>query len=688
MPGTILGKSMYVIRNHHTGQFDAWNINPDGSITYQATYNLTYAGDPAGVAVWVDPSSDPPEGALFISSEFDPGVELVDAKTMTSLGSAPGAWNLAGIDIDDANRVVYAVERLTNHLYVYDWDPVAKTLTLKGGYPKNLPNCIGAAGIALDDIDGLLYVADAWSSVVRVYDITTLTEVSSFAPSIPPVGIALDRKRGFVYTTAPDGWCAWIPSGYTLLSKYDLSTGIETTVDMGHGGMGIAVDEVTGYIYVTGGCYGDDISIWDSSLNFVYSTGPIGNPAGIAIGNVGYNPLNLAKNDAVVGYGIYIGQTFTYEITCENTDSLFDKTGVTIVDDLPMELDFVSESVDGVSGTGIYDSPSHTVTWYIGTIPAGLAGPLVELTVKVNQNAIPGSTIYNYCTIMSDQGDTSTVIGEDPDDTSQVPSPGTYINPSIPVAFDIKPQSCPNPLNVKNPRTDVRSEDKGSENSFAASDTRPDDPALRAAVLPVAILGAADFNVTDIDVTTVTLEGVTPLRYSYEDVAAPVDDTTNCACTTRGPDGYKDLTLKFDRSEIIAALGEVADGEVVQLTITGNLGDGTPIVGTDCVIILGGRQEVDGAPEDGETPDVALIGNYPNPFNPVTEISFNLPNAMYVQLEIYNIMGQKVATVVDGFLEAGQHTVQWDASSFSSGVYFYRLTAGDLIETKKMMLLK
>jgi hypothetical protein len=146
--------------------------------------------------------------------------------------------------------------------------------------------------------------------------------------------------------------------------------------------------------------------------------------------------------------------------------------------------------------------------------------------------------------------------------------------------------------------------------------------------------------------------------------------------------------LKFDRSEIIAALGEVADGEVVQLTITGNLGDGTPIVGTDCVIILGGRQEVDGAPEDGETPDVALIGNYPNPFNPVTEISFNLPNAMYVQLEIYNIMGQKVATVVDGFLEAGQHTVQWDASSFSSGVYFYRLTAGDLIETKKMMLLK
>jgi hypothetical protein len=674
MVGTVTGKSMYVVAKHHTRQFDAWNIWPPGNvpqITYQATYTLTHANDPADVAVWLDPA-DPSEGMLFITSEFDYGVELVDVKTMTPLGWVTGAYGLAGIKIDYHTNIVYTVERMTNDLYEYDWDPVAKTLTLRPGYPVDLPNCDpgGALGLALDDITGRLYVADAVSGLVRIYDVTTLAEVSNFAPSIPPVGIAVDRRRGFVYTSHPDGSCAWLPQygDYTLLSKYDLATGVETTVDMGHGGMGIAVDEVTGYVYVTGGCSGYDISIWDSSLDFVYSTGPIGDswsggPAGIAIGP-GYNPLNLAKNDAVVGFGIYIGQTFTYGITCENTDPVYDKTGVTIVDDMPVELDFVSEAVGGNPGTGVYDPPTHTVTWYIGTIPAGQPGPLVELVVRVNQNAMPGSTIYNYCTIMSDQGDTSTVVGRDPD--APPDSEGTYINPSIPVAFDIKPQSCPNPLNVK-------PYDK---------ENKPN------AVLPVAILGTADFDVADIDPATVVLEGIPPLRWNYEDVTTPVDDTTECACTTHGADGYPDLTLKFDREAIIVALGEVHDGDVIPLTITGQLYDGTPIVGTDCVIIRGDRVLARNAPQSEEELEVLLLSNYPNPFNPTTEISFILPQAAQVKLEIYNIMGQKVTTLLDQKLEAGEHIVLWDGSNEASGVYLYRLQAGDFAQSKKMLLLK
>ncbi|MFQ6008933.1 MAG: T9SS type A sorting domain-containing protein, partial [Candidatus Zixiibacteriota bacterium] len=182
--------------------------------------------------------------------------------------------------------------------------------------------------------------------------------------------------------------------------------------------------------------------------------------------------------------------------------------------------------------------------------------------------------------------------------------------------------------------------------------------------------------------------GLVPIRSSFEDVATPVGDTTECACTAGGPDGFVDLTLKFDRAAIIAALGEVHDGDVIPLTIIGELNDGTAIEGTDCVVIIGDSEPSDGAPPSEGDPEIHLIGNYPNPFNPTTEISFILPNAMDVKLEVYNIIGQRVTTLVNERLEAGKHVVQWDGSEVASGVYLYRLTTADYAETKKMLLLK
>jgi len=90
----------------------------------------------------------------------------------------------------------------------------------------------------------------------------------------------------------------------------------------------------------------------------------------------------------------------------------------------------------------------------------------------------------------------------------------------------------------------------------------------------------------------------------------------------------------------------------------------------------------------GLVPSRLALTNYPNPFNPTTGISFSLPAAADVRLDIFNIMGQRIATLVDGTLNAGVHTFAWDGANLASGVYMYRLTAGDLIETRKMMLLK
>lgn len=89
----------------------------------------------------------------------------------------------------------------------------------------------------------------------------------------------------------------------------------------------------------------------------------------------------------------------------------------------------------------------------------------------------------------------------------------------------------------------------------------------------------------------------------------------------------------------------------------------------------------------------ALAQNYPNPFNPSTEIAFDLPAASNVELSIYNVLGQEVRTLLNASMEAGNHSVTWDGrdgrgSQVSSGVYFYRITAGSFNATKKMLLLK
>ncbi len=88
-----------------------------------------------------------------------------------------------------------------------------------------------------------------------------------------------------------------------------------------------------------------------------------------------------------------------------------------------------------------------------------------------------------------------------------------------------------------------------------------------------------------------------------------------------------------------------------------------------------------------------LAQNYPNPFNAGTRITFGLPQGANVTLDVYSITGQKVATVADGYFDAGRYNIIWNGAdesgqSLASGIYFYRLQAGNEIKTMKMALLK
>ena len=79
---------------------------------------------------------------------------------------------------------------------------------------------------------------------------------------------------------------------------------------------------------------------------------------------------------------------------------------------------------------------------------------------------------------------------------------------------------------------------------------------------------------------------------------------------------------------------------------------------------------------------------YPDLFNPATQIEYGLPEAQQVKVVVYNVLGEAVAVLVDAYQEAGRYRVTWDASMFSAGVYFYRLQAGQFVETRRTVLLK
>ena len=84
----------------------------------------------------------------------------------------------------------------------------------------------------------------------------------------------------------------------------------------------------------------------------------------------------------------------------------------------------------------------------------------------------------------------------------------------------------------------------------------------------------------------------------------------------------------------------------------------------------------------------SLSQNYPNPFNPSTTIKYDLPSPCRVNIEIYDILGRRVMTLVDEEQVAGSHQAIWNASDKASGIYFYRIQAGEFVETKKMLLVR
>jgi len=215
MAGIASAKSMYVIADLNTAPtpVNAYDIQANGTIVYQATNNIPYQSG-GGVGIAIDTDSK----YLFVVYEFSNVIQIINATTMTSAGTTTmpmASVRAAGIVYDHKNKRLYAAERNNPKVFSYSWNAATKTLTYLGTYA--LSGGSQTYGLSLDETNGLMYVG-GYSPTVRYYDVNNNFALNgSFTVPHRAIGIAVDASRGYVYTGAA-------PSNDKYLSKYDLST--------------------------------------------------------------------------------------------------------------------------------------------------------------------------------------------------------------------------------------------------------------------------------------------------------------------------------------------------------------------------------------------------------------------------------------------------------------------------------
>jgi hypothetical protein len=177
-------------------------------------------------------------------------------------------------------------------------------------------------------------------------------------------------------------------------------------------------------------------------------------------------------------------------------------------------------------------------------------------------------------------------------------------------------------------------------------------------------------------------------------LTAPADGSYRVSCSYQNFSGTQAGTLTIDGTDHPISLASLADSTALSFissayTLTAGshtIKFAVSNVNLDYILL---NQVVVGIKSDKYSPNsYALEQNYPNPFNPSTKINFSLAKTTKVDLSIYNILGQKIVTLVNGVMNVGPHVVQFNASKLASGVYFYGIKTQEFETYKKMMLLK
>ena len=415
--GSASAKSLFLIANINATPtpVDAYEIKSDGTVLFQTQYGVPNLGGGAvGIAIASgnDKAVPPIDPTLFITYEFANNIQLLNARTMTNLGSttAPGASNLAGIVFDESKKLLYTMDRTTNQLYSYQWNAVSKTLTLVSGAPFSLTNLggQGAWGIGLDLAKDLLYVANL-TNAIPYYSTTDWSYKGQVVMPGTAINVTVDPIRRFLYSGAgdfPGGHGPFTPNDY--LDQLNLTTGAKKRVliQTGVGLRGVSVDADTGMVYLSTGNEAEsvhDLRVYTSALALKQNAGSPQGASGLTGLVVGspFNPLNLKKTGTPAT--VNPGANITYTLSFDNKKNTKPVTKVVITDPLPANTTFVSATTPGT-----YNPTTRTVTWNIGTVPAGAGTRSFSLVVKVSPT-ITAKSILNRPRISSAETPSSTV---------------------------------------------------------------------------------------------------------------------------------------------------------------------------------------------------------------------------------------------------------------------------------------
>ena len=399
--------------------------------------------------------------------------------------------------------------------------------------------------------------------------------------------------------------------------------------------------------------------------------------------------------------------------------------------------------------TSYFENPISTSEWvYIGTAQIDATGPtVIEMVVRGDTQAgkvVPADVLKISALVRERQivaGTTLVDFGEVSEtDTARanisVSNFGTQkatissIRASSPSVLSYSSV----PVTLGPMQSMILSVGFGSPKRGNFSDTlviTSDDPLLPNLLIPVTAKVVNYFQIVDNDDTTKYKE----VGKWYQSVAQAYGPTSRYANPSEGPGNfaYFTTTLKktglYDLQIIVPTTvnsskrarydlrigSTIADSAFVDQNIGSGawvtvlskslpaslpigvvISEGTPVPVGGLVLRADAikfalKQEVtsvEGTAAAGLPESYELRQNYPNPFNPTTAISYQLIASSFVTLQVFDVLGREVATLASGQQDAGYHLVQWNASNAPSGIYFYRLQAGDFVKTGKMTLLR
>ncbi|MFA5292623.1 MAG: right-handed parallel beta-helix repeat-containing protein [Phycisphaerae bacterium] len=418
MTNIVKCKSLYVISNFRVmPQIKTYDIANDNlNFVYDANITVDIAF-PTDITVH---ESDYGKW-MFCTIEYTGIIERINLQTRKpeeriTVPNAHGR-GMAGIVIDKDKSKLYAMDRFTNRLWSYSWNPITETLTLDFNDPYYIElegieygEPVGAFGITLDEENDLLYVADN-THTIEYYNTNDWSLAGELNVDCNAISVAIDENnQRLYYGSIGEGY----GDGDPCLYQYNLLTDESDSVYIGNAVAGIAVDQQTGLVYITTSDEGINetkykLMIYDVNLTLHSTPIQLGCPTGLTVAEIGYRHpcFEIVKddNDADCVYPLisqleheWLGTPYNWLYYNINWDANgFADSNVVITDFLPFEVNEPNFISDG----GEYLPDLHAVRWNVGDVSAQDSNQF-KIQAAVNYYANPCGTIRNKAVIEGD----------------------------------------------------------------------------------------------------------------------------------------------------------------------------------------------------------------------------------------------------------------------------------------------